>query len=42
MKTYLERVIETDKDILYRLLQYSLYEESLFDENESNKEGIFE
>ena len=42
MNIYLDRVKETDKDILYRLLEYSLYEESLHDENEMNNEGIFE
>ena len=38
----LERVKIADKDILYRLLQYSLFEESLTDLNEMNSEAIFE
>lgn len=38
----LERVKIEDKDILYRLLQYSLFEESLTDQNEMNNEAIFE
>ena len=38
----LERVRFEDKDILYRLLQYSLFEESLTDLNEMNDEAIFE
>lgn len=38
----LERVKFEDKDILYRLLQYSLFEESLTDLNEMNNEAIFE
>ena len=38
----LERVKIEDKDILYRLLQYSLFEESLTDLNEMNSEAIFE
>ena len=32
----IERVKVADKDILYRLLQYSLFEESLTDLNEMN------
>lgn len=38
----LERVKIEDKDILYRLLQYSLFEESSTDLNEMNDEAIFE
>lgn len=38
----LERVKVQDKDILYRLLQYSLFEESLNDLNEMNDKAIFE
>ena len=38
----LERVKIEDKNILYRLLQYSLFEESLTDLNEMNDEAIFE
>ena len=42
IKYKLERVKIKDKDILYRLLQYSLFEESLTDQNEMNDEAIFE
>lgn len=42
IKYKLERVKVQDKDILYRLLQYSLFEESLNDLNEMNEEAIFE
>lgn len=42
MKLILEKVTIDKKDILYRLLQYSLFEESLNDGNEMNNEGIFE
>lgn len=42
MNCYLEKVLEKDKEVLYRLLQYSLFEESLTDLNEMNDEGIFE
>lgn len=38
----LEKVRIEDKEILYRLLQYSLFEESLNDLNEMNDEAIFE
>ena len=38
----LERVKIEEKDVLYRLLQYSLFEESLTDQNEMNNEAIFE
>ncbi len=38
----LERVRIEEKYILYRLLQYSLFEESLTDSNEMNSEAIFE
>ena len=38
----IERVKVADKDTLYRLLQYSLFEESLTDLNEMNDEAIFE
>lgn len=41
IKYKLERVKIEDKDILYRLLQYSLFEESLTDQNEMNDEAIF-
>ncbi len=42
MDIYLSRVKENEKDVLYRLLEYSLFEESLTDGNEMNNEGIFE
>lgn len=42
MEIYLDRVLEDKKDTLYRLLEYSLYEESLNDGNEMNEDGIFE
>lgn len=42
MNVYLSRVNENEKDILYRLLEYSLFEESLNDGNEMNNEAIFE
>ena len=42
MNTYLDKVKIEEKDILYRLLEYSLYEESLNDGNEMNNEGLFE
>ena len=38
----LEKVKVEDKDILYRLLQYSLFEESLTDLKEMNNEALFE
>lgn len=38
----LELVSEKDKDVLYRLLQYSLFEESQTDLNEMNDEALFE
>ena len=42
MEYYLEKVRKDDKDILYRLLQYSLFEESLNDGNDMNDDAIFE
>ena len=42
MNIYLDRVKEDKKDTLYRLLEYSLFEESLNDGNEMNEEAIFE
>lgn len=42
MEIYLDPVVENDKDILYRLLEYSLYEESINDGNEMNELGIYE
>ena len=42
MNYYLKKVEATEKDLLYRLLQYSLYEESKNDGNEINADGVFE
>ena len=42
MKTYLYIVKKEESDILYRLLQYSLFEESETDLNEMNDEALFE
>jgi len=42
MNIYLEKVENESRDILYRLLQYSLFEESENDLNEMNEEAIFE
>lgn len=42
MNVYLDRVKLEDKEILYRLLEYSLFEESLNDGNEMNEEAIYE
>ena len=42
MGIYLDRALENKKDTLYRLFEYSLYEESLNDGNEMNEEAIFE
>ena len=41
MNIYLDKVDKDKKDTLYRLLKYSLYEESLNDGNEMNEDGIF-
>lgn len=42
MNIYLDIVKEDKKDVLYRLLEYSLYEESANDLNEMNEDAIFE
>ena len=42
MKTYLYKVKKEESDILYRLLQYSLFEESETDLNEMSDEALFE
>lgn len=42
MNIYLDEVKEENKDILFRLLEYSLFEESLNNGNEMNNEAIFE
>lgn len=36
------RKSKENKDVLYRLLEYSLYEESANDLNEMNEDAIFE
>ena len=42
MNIYIEKVKEENKEVLYRLLEYSLYEESANDLNEMNEDAIFE
>lgn len=42
MKIKLTRVHEKEKHVLFRLLQYSLFEESISDQNEMNQEALFE
>lgn len=42
MDITLEKVEESKKDVLYRLLQYSLFEESLSDQNDMNEDALFE
>ena len=42
MDIFLDLVNINEKDTLYRLLEYSLYEESLTDGNEMNNNGLFE
>ena len=42
MGFYLDKVTVSKKDILYRLLKYSLFEESENDFNEMNEDAIFE
>ena len=42
MEIMLERVRREKKDALFRLLQYSLFEESLTDLNEMNDEALFD
>lgn len=42
MDIVLERVEPDKKDILFRLLQYSLYEESLYDQNNIGEDALFE
>ena len=42
MDVILDRVGEDGKDVLYRLLEYSLFEESLNDGNEMNDDALFE
>lgn len=42
MDFYLCKIKNEEKEILYRLLQYSLFEESATDLNEMNSEALFE
>ena len=42
MNIYLDKVDKSNKEILFRLLEYSLYEESINDGNEMNSDAIFE
>lgn len=42
MEIVLETVKDSEKEILYRLLQYALFEMSLTDLNEMNEEAVFE
>lgn len=42
MNVFLEKVTINNKEILYKLLQYSLFEESEHDLNEMNDQAIFE
>ena len=42
MDIVLVKVEECKKDVLYRLLQYSLFEESLSDQNDMNEDARFE
>lgn len=42
MNIILKKVEETQKEIVYRLLQYSLFEESLNDQNDMNEDALFE
>ena len=42
MKIFLDKVTVDGKSVLYRLLQYSLFEESLNDGNEMNSNVINE
>ena len=42
MEIRLEKIKAEEKEILHRLLQYSLYEESGTDQNEMGDDGLFE
>lgn len=42
MDIIFERAEPDKKDVLFRLLQYSLYEESMSDQNEINEDALFE
>lgn len=41
MKILLERVEQSKKDVLFRLLQYSLFEESIHDKNSMGEDALF-
>lgn len=41
MNIRLKKVEETQKETLYRLLQYSLFEESLNDQNDMGEDALF-
>lgn len=41
MEVYLDRVNISQKETLYRLLEYSLFEESKNDGNEMDENGIY-
>ena len=42
MDVFLKRVVVHNRDVLFRLLQYSLFEESATDGNEINADGLYE
>ena len=42
MEIVLEQVLPEKKEVLFRLLQYSLFEESLTDMNEMNEDALFD
>jgi len=42
MEIRLDRVLPEKKDVLFRLLQYSLFEESLTDLNDMNDDALFD
>ena len=42
MQIWLDRAGPADRELLYRLLQYSLYEESAHDGNVMGPDGLFE
>ena len=42
MEVILERASSQNRELLFRLLQYSLFEESVTDGNEINAEGLFD
>ena len=42
MNIRLKTVKPSEKEVLFRLLQYSLFEESLYDQNTMNKDALFD